>query len=60
VQAQDGHAIQAVGEEHVEYRLLSDTLAGLMLLDDDQAASRLLQQAFDNGGDPGADEFARK
>jgi tetratricopeptide (TPR) repeat protein len=60
VRAQDAHAIRAVGEEHAEYRLLSDTLAGLMLLDDDQSASDLLQRAFDDRGDPGAEEFARK
>jgi tetratricopeptide (TPR) repeat protein len=60
VRPQDAHAIRAVGEEHAEYRLLSDTLAGLMLLDDDQSASDLLQRAFDDGGDPAADEFARK
>jgi tetratricopeptide (TPR) repeat protein len=60
VQAQDALAIHAVGEEHAEYRLLSDTLAGLMLIEDESTSESLLQRAFDNGGDPAAEEFAQK
>ena len=41
VQTQDPHAIHAVGEEHAEYRLLSDTLAGLMLIEDESTSESL-------------------
>jgi hypothetical protein len=60
-QAQDANAIRAVGDEHVEYRSLSDALAGLRLVDDDPTtAESLLQRAFDSGDDLAATEFAQK
>jgi tetratricopeptide (TPR) repeat protein len=61
VRSQDPAAIRAVGEAHLGYRLISDSLAGLMLLSDDPgSAESLLQLAFDAGGDPADDKFAQK
>jgi tetratricopeptide (TPR) repeat protein len=61
IQAQDPDRIRAVGAEHPDYRLLSYSLAGLMVLPTDPAtAETLLDDAFEMGADPGLDQFALK
>lgn len=61
IKAQDTKAIQAVGDEHPDFRLPAYSLAGLMMLTNDQpTATRLLEQAFALGADPAADSFVRK
>ena len=61
VKAEDAKAIQAVGDEHLNFRLPAYSLAGLMMLSSDEStATRLLEQAFALGTDPGADPFVRK
>jgi tetratricopeptide (TPR) repeat protein len=61
IKAQDAKAISAVGAEHGDYRLISYSLAGLMLSNSDpDSAEPLLQEALDTGSDPAEDKFAAK
>ena len=61
IKAQDAKAIQAVGDEHLSFRLPAYSLAGLMMLTSDEVtATRLLEEAFALGTDPGSDPFVRK
>ncbi|WP_202948538.1 DUF4236 domain-containing protein [Nitrolancea hollandica] len=54
-------AIEAVGRQHQEYRVLAYSLAGLKLLNTDPSrAMRLLTDAFEAGQDPGAHPFVAK
>src|SRR5262245_36297038 len=58
IKAQDVQAMKRVGEQHPDFRLASYSLAGLMMLSDDQAeAERLLDEAFATGKDPAQDKF---
>jgi tetratricopeptide (TPR) repeat protein len=61
IQAGEVEAIKAVGEKHPDFRLASNSLAGLWLAGSEpQEAARLLEQAFSSGLDPAEDEFVSK
>ena len=61
IKAQSISAIRAVGDTHPDFRIVSYSLAGLMLIDDDAAqAQTLLTPVFDQGGDPARDPFVMK
>jgi tetratricopeptide (TPR) repeat protein len=58
VRAQDVKAIRQVGVEHVDFRLPSYSLAGLMMLTSEPTeAEQLLGEAFATGKDPAEDKF---
>jgi tetratricopeptide (TPR) repeat protein len=58
IQSQDAQAIKQVGDEHPDFRLPSDSLAGIaMVTDQPQEAQRLLSDAFATGKDPAEDKF---
>jgi tetratricopeptide (TPR) repeat protein len=61
IKSQDVAAIRRAGDEHVNFRLASYSLAGLMMLESDPAqAKSLLDVAFAFNQDPAADGFVRK
>jgi tetratricopeptide (TPR) repeat protein len=61
IRGQDVQAIRRVGDERLDFRLASYSLAGLLLLEDDATQARgLLDSAFSTGQDPAADQFVSK
>jgi tetratricopeptide (TPR) repeat protein len=58
VKEQDLDAIKRVGEQHQDFRLAANSLAGLLSINDNPGdAERLLDDAFATGKDPAADKF---
>jgi tetratricopeptide (TPR) repeat protein len=63
VLSQDAEAIAKVGEDVQDYRLPAYTLAGLMMIGNEETwpkAKHLLDAVFADGRDPGEDSFAQK
>ncbi len=58
VKGRDPQAMKRIGEEHLDFRLPSYSISGLMMLGSEPAeAERLLGEAFATGKDPGEDKF---
>ncbi len=63
VGSQDAEAIAKVGEDEEDYRLPAYSMAGLLMIGDEETwpkAKLLLGAAFADGGDPGESPFAQK